>query len=80
MLTQRLLDEEVSVTENGQQRVFSRVQVIFEQMVNKAALGDKKFQTLLLEYAPSLDVKLSRRRHLPANAEALILKSFLSED
>jgi hypothetical protein len=79
MLTLRLLDEEVSLSENGQQRVFSRVQVIFTQIVNKAAMGDQKFQALLLEYAPAMDIKL-RRRRLPANAEEIVLKSLLSTD
>ena len=60
-LTQRMLDEEVSLTENGQQRVLSRLEVIFTQIVNKAAMGDQKFQALLLEYAPAIDIRLGRR-------------------
>jgi len=58
MLTLRLLDEEVSLTENGQQRVLSRLQVIFTQIVNKAAMGDQKFQALLLEYVPAMGIEL----------------------
>jgi len=69
MLTLRLLDEEVSLTENGQQRVLSRLQVIFTQIVNKAAMGDQKFQALLLEYAPAMDVELRSSR--PLTPEAL---------
>jgi uncharacterized protein DUF5681 len=61
MLTLRLLDEEVSLNENGQQRVLSRLQIIFMQMVNKATMGDQKFQALLLEYAPAVDLKFRRR-------------------
>ena len=80
MLTLRLLDEEVSLTENGQQRVLSRLEVIFTQIVNKAAMGDQKFQALLLEYAPAIDVQLRRRRRLPANAQEMVLKSLLSAD
>jgi len=80
VLTMHLLEEEVSLTENGQQRVFSRVQVIFMQIVNKAAMGDQKFQALLLEYAPAIDVKLRRRRRPPANAAEMVLKSLLSAD
>jgi hypothetical protein len=68
------------VTENGQQRVLSRLEVIFTQIVNKAAMGDQKFQALLLEYAPAMDIKLSRRRRLPANAEEMVLKSLFSAD
>jgi len=69
MLTLRLLDEEVSLTENGQQRVLSRLQVIFTQIVNKAAMGDQKFQALLLEYAPAMDVEPRSSR--PLTPEAL---------
>ncbi len=64
MLTLRLLDEEVSLTENGQQRVLSRLQVIFTQIVNQAAMGHQKFQALLLEYAPAMDVELRSSRPL----------------
>ncbi len=69
MLTLRLLDEEVPLTENGQQRVFSRLQVIFIQIVNKAVMGDHKFQALVLEYAPAIDLKLRSSR--PLTPEAL---------
>jgi hypothetical protein len=31
------------------------------QIVNKAAMGDQKFEALLLEYAPAIDIRLRRR-------------------
>lgn len=61
VLTMQLLDEKVSLTENGRQtRVLSRLQVIFMQIVNRALRGDLKFQALVLEYAPAIDIKLRR--------------------
>jgi len=74
----RGLDEEVSVTENGEQRLLSKLQVILTQIVNKAAMGDQQFQALLLEYAPAMDIQLRRRRRWPANAEELVRRSFFS--
>jgi len=65
------------VTENGQQRVLSRLEVIFTQIVNKAAMGDQTFQALLLEYAPAMDIQLRRRRRLTANAEEIVGKSLI---
>jgi hypothetical protein len=73
----QLLDEEVSVTENGQKRVLSRLEVILIRIVNKATMGDQKFLALLLEYTSDMDVKLRRRRRLPANSVEKIRKSFL---
>jgi hypothetical protein len=57
-----MLDEQVSLTENGQQRVLFRLEVIFTQIASKAVMGDRKSLALLLEYAPAIDIKL--RRHL----------------
>src|SRR5580700_6198729 len=39
-LTLHLLNEEVLVTENGRQHLVSRRQLIFKQIVTKAALGE----------------------------------------
>ncbi len=65
LLTQRLLDEEISIIENGHERILSRLEIIFTQIVNRAAMGDSRFQALLLEYAPAMDAALCRRRRLP---------------
>jgi hypothetical protein len=56
----RLLDEKIPLTENGEQRLLSRLQIIFIQIVNRAAKQDLKFQALLLEYAPTVDFELRR--------------------
>jgi Family of unknown function (DUF5681) len=69
----RLLDEKVSFTENGQKQTGSRRHVIFTRMVNKAALGDVRFQALLLQCAPT-NLTLRPRRGLPKNAEQIIRK------
>jgi hypothetical protein len=68
----RLLDENVSFTESGQQRTVSRRHVIFTQIVNKAALGSVRFQALLLQHAPTTNITLRRRRGLPKNAELIM--------
>jgi hypothetical protein len=78
MLILRLLDEEVSVAENGREQVRSKLQVIFTQIVNKAALGDSRFQALLLEYAPTMDVTLPSRR-LPKNAVELVRRRLFAD-
>jgi Family of unknown function (DUF5681) len=78
-LTLQLFGEEVSITENGREQVRSRLQVIFTQIVNKAALGDSRFQALLLAYAPAMDIKLRHRRRLPKNAVEFVRKRLLLE-
>jgi Family of unknown function (DUF5681) len=67
-LTLPLLDEEVLINENGLQHLVSRRQLIFTQIVTKAALGELRFQALLLAYGPALDLTLRRRRCPPKNA------------
>ena len=79
MLILRQLEEEITLTENGHQLELSRMQIVFKQIVNKAALGDARFQALLLQYATSMDVKL-RHKRLPANVDAIIRKSLASMD
>ncbi len=68
----RLLDEKVSFTENGQKRTVSRRNIIVIQIVNKAALGDLRFQALLLQYATTMNLTVRTRDGLPKNAEELI--------
>ena len=61
-----------------------RLQVIFEQIVNRAALGSPRFERLLLEYIPSVDSVLYRDRRQPKNLNKIIrtrlLKSIDSDD
>lgn len=78
MLFRQLLDEEVSVTENGREQVVSRLQVIFTQIVNQAALGDPRFQALLLEFTPTMEITL-RRRRLSKNAVELVRRSLFAD-
>jgi Family of unknown function (DUF5681) len=73
-LVKRLLLEKVSITENGCARTAMRLQVIFEQMVNRAALGNARFLKLLLEYIPSVDIVLARNRKPPKNLVQIIYK------
>lgn len=68
----KMLEEEVGVTENGRKRIVSKLQLILTQIVNKAAGGDLRFQALLLEFAPALDVELRPRCALPENALEII--------
>ena len=61
-LIKRLLLEKVRITENGCPRTVVRLQVVFEQIVNRAVLGNSRFLKLLLEYIPSVDVVLNHNR------------------
>lgn len=70
----RLLDEKVSFTENGQKRTVSRRHAIFTQMVNKAALGDVRFQALLLQQVTETNLTLRPRRLSLEKAEELMRK------
>lgn len=79
-LTEQLLDDEVVLNENGQRRVLTRLAVILTQIVNKAAMGNQKFQALLLEFAPALDIKLGRRRPLKGAALEKYFISVLAEE
>jgi len=75
----RLLDERISFTENGQRQTASRRHAIFTQIVNKAALGDVRFQALLLQCAPTSNLTLRPRRGLPKNAEQIMRKRLQME-
>jgi len=66
-LIRRLLLEKIRITENGCPRTVVRLQVVFEQIVNRAALGNSRFLKLLLEYIPSVDIVLGRKRKLRKN-------------
>jgi hypothetical protein len=66
-LIRRLLLEKIRITENGCPRTVVRLQVVFEQIVNRAALGNSRFLKLLLEYIPSVDIILGRKRKLRKN-------------
>ncbi|MGB8412193.1 MAG: DUF5681 domain-containing protein [Candidatus Binatus sp.] len=66
-LIRRLLLEKIRITENGCPRTVVRLQVVFEQIVNRAALGNSRFLKLLLEYIPSVDIVFGRKRKLRKN-------------
>jgi len=72
-----LLGEEVSIAKNGREQILTRLEVIFKQIVNKAALGNSRFQALLLVYAPALDVNVRRRSGISKNEFETIRKSLL---
>ncbi len=61
-LIRRLLLKKIRITESGCQRKVVRLQIVFEQIVNRAALGNSRFLKLLLEYIPSVDIVLDRNR------------------
>jgi len=65
----RLLDEEVSLTENGQKRKVSRRHAIFTQIVHKALMGDVRFQVLLLQYVTITDLTLRPSHFSPKKFE-----------
>lgn len=77
-LLKQLLLEKVRVTENGCPRTVVRLQAIFEQIVNRAALGNSRFQKLLLGYISSVDLGLARNRK-PKNLAQIFRKRFLEE-
>jgi Family of unknown function (DUF5681) len=83
-LLRRLLLQRVRLTENGCVRSVVRLQVIFEQIVNRAALGSPRFQRLLLEYIPSVDRVLDQGLRQPKNLNKIIrsrlFKSMDSDD
>lgn len=45
----RLLRENVTVTENGRRRAMSKLELVFSQLINKAASGNEKNFKLFLE-------------------------------
>ena len=51
------LQERVVVTTNGRQRSATKLEVIFTQLVNKAAQGDHRATQLLLNQMPSLEAR-----------------------
>jgi len=83
-LLRQLLLQRVRLTENGSVRSVVRLQVIFEQIVNRSALGIVRFQRLLMEYIPSVDSVFDRDRRQPKNLDKIIrsrlLKSMDSDD
>jgi hypothetical protein len=76
-ILRRLLLQRVRLTENGCVRSVVRLQVIFEQIVNRAALGRPRFERLLLEYIPSVDRVIDRDRRHPKNLTKLLSSSLL---
>jgi hypothetical protein len=76
-LLRRLLLQIARLTENGCVRSVVRLQIIFEQIVNRAALGSPRFQRLLLEYIRSVDSVLDRERGQPKNLNRIIRKRLL---
>jgi|ERR1035437_233826 hypothetical protein len=73
-LIRRLLLEKIRITENGYPRMVVRLQVVFDQIVNRAALGNSRFLKLLLEYIPSVDAVLGRKRKLRKNLVQILRK------
>ena len=62
---QQVLDEQATFTENGCQKRGTKRELIFKQIANRAAKGDVRFQRLLLERAPALDLELRNKRAFP---------------
>jgi hypothetical protein len=63
------LHERVVVTENGRRKSATKLEVIFKQLVNKAAQGDHRATQLLLNQMPSLEARaalLSAIKQQPA--------------
>ena len=76
-IIKRLLFDNIRITENGHARTVTRLQAVFEQIVNRAALGDARFVKLLLEYIPSVDIALVRKRKSPKNLVQIVRKRLL---
>ena len=74
-LIRRLLLEKIRITENGCPRTVVRLQVVCDQIVNRAALGNSRFLKLLLEYIPSVDVVLGRKRKPRENGVQILRKA-----
>src|ERR1035437_6048416 len=62
------------ITQNGSPRMVVRLQVVFDQIVTRAALGNSRFLKLLLEYIPSVDAVLGRKRKLRKNLVQILRK------
>jgi hypothetical protein len=56
---EQALTERVTITENGQRKRTSKMQVIVKQVVNKAAQGDHRATRLLLEWTERLQLTAS---------------------
>jgi hypothetical protein len=78
-LIRELLSEEVSINENGSISVMLREQFILKQIMHKAALSDRRFQTLLTTRAALLDVASHRDRRRPENIIEDVRKSLLGD-
>jgi len=68
----RILAEQINVTDAGKQRRLPKEEVFLRQMVNKAIAGDRQFGRLLLDY-------LQRRQEVPpaegqGTTDAFLLK------
>lgn len=58
-LLKQALGEHVIVTENGRRKTATKLEVIFKQLVNRAAQGDHRATQLLLNYyLPSVEARL----------------------
>lgn len=69
----RILAEQVSVTEGGKSRRIAKEEVFLRQMVNKAIAGDRQFGRLLLDY-------LQRRQDQPQAEGVGATDAFLIEE
>jgi hypothetical protein len=66
-LLMKTLNESVTVTENGQRRMITKLEAMTKQLVNKAASGEPKATQLLLGMIQLIE----GRAETPAQAEAV---------
>lgn len=79
-LTQKLLAEQVKVTENGRERRMSMHEVLLRQMVRKAAKGDLRSVVMLLQLLNQVEAQPELEVDAPDVAEedeARVHRAFL---
>lgn len=68
-LMERVLDETVTIKENGSQKIITKREAFLKQLVNKAASGDLRSIQLAINYLQQLSCVLNRQ-HQTASSPA----------
>jgi Family of unknown function (DUF5681) len=75
-----ILNERVTVTENGRRRTISKLEAAFKQIVNRAAAGDVPALKLLIQLFPGVEALLSQAAERPSDAgvDQMILQQLVT--
>lgn len=59
-LVTKALNEQIVIVENGTQKIITKFEAIFKQLVNKAASGDSKALQVLLRFVSQIEADMVR--------------------